>query len=63
MTAIDVKEYFGDKAHTYHWDDEFGDGKRLINHSKKNDDGKQAHLQIHPKRGKIIRIFFGERKE
>lgn len=43
---------------TYHWDDEFDENGVLKYHDKKNPHGNTPHLQIHPNKGKVIRIFF-----
>lgn len=59
MTGKGVKEYFGSKDFTYHWDvikDELG---RIIGHGTNNPDGDMPHLEIHTDND-IIRIFFGE---
>ena len=61
MDAMDVKNYLGNKANTYHWDDEFSEDGWLLHHGKDNLDGEKAHLQIHPKNGKVIRIFFDKK--
>lgn len=52
-------DFYGSRGGTYHWDDKFDSNGVLQFHSDKNPDSKIPHLQIHPKRGKVIRIFFG----
>lgn len=59
MNPMDVKEYYGNKAGTYHWDDTFGEDGCLLDHGPGNRDSTTAHLQIHPEVGNTIRIFFG----
>jgi hypothetical protein len=59
MGPMDVKEFFGSKAGTYHWDDVFDGNGRLLNHNADNIHGQMAHLQIHSDTSTIIRIFFG----
>ena len=58
MDAVDVKNYFGSKGNTYHWDDVFGSDGYLLNHASSNQDATIPHLQIHPQKGGVIRIFF-----
>ena len=58
MDAMDVKNMYGTKANTYHWDTEAGNDGWLLGHSLDNPDGAMPHLQIHPVSGKEIRIFF-----
>ncbi|GFI05056.1 protein RhsC [Lachnospiraceae bacterium] len=60
MDAMDTKNFLGSKDNTYHWDDMFGSDGYLLGHSSSNPDASMAHLQIHPRSGNIIRIFFGE---
>lgn len=55
---MDTKDYFGGKGNTYHWDDTFGSDGYLVGHGPENPDASMPHLQIHPPKGKIIRIFF-----
>ena len=59
MDAMDVKNLYGGKGGTYHWDDVFGSDGYLIGHGANNPDAKMPHLQIHPEKGSVIRIFFG----
>jgi len=59
MDAMDAKNYLGDKANTYHWDDQMGVDGWLVGPGQNNPDGASPHLQIHPEKGKVIRIFFG----
>ena len=49
----------GGKGNTYHWDDTFGLDGYLVGHGAGNSDALMPHLQIHPKKGNVIRIFFG----
>ncbi|RSS87044.1 type IV secretion protein Rhs [Streptomyces sp. WAC05292] len=61
-----TRQYFGDKAGTYHWDDKLGEDGRVLGHGADNRDGDLPHLQVHtfpksPYGGEIIRIFWGER--
>lgn len=49
----------GGKGNTYHWDDVFGSDGYLVGHGAGNPDALMPHLQIHPKKGNVIRIFFG----
>lgn len=58
-TSKEVSDFYG-KGGTYHWDDIFDSEGVLKFHSKTNPDGKVPHLEIHPKKGKIIRIFWEE---
>ena len=58
MDAMDVKNMFGTKANTYHWDDVLGPDGRVLGHGPDNIDGAMQHLQIHPEKGREIRIFF-----
>ena len=58
MDAMDVKNLFGTKANTYHWDDVMGPDGRILGHGPDNIDGAMQHIQIHPERGREIRIFF-----
>lgn len=46
------------KGNTYHWDDTFGSDGYLVGHGLGNPDASMSHLQIHPLRRKVIRIFF-----
>lgn len=58
MDAMDTKNLLGTKGNTYHWDDIIGQDGRVIGHSPTNPDGAMPHLQLHPEKGKVIRIFF-----
>ena len=58
MDSMDTKDYLGGKGNTYHWDDTFGSDGYLVGHGPENPDASMPHLQIHPPKGKIIRIFF-----
>ena len=59
MDAMDAKNLLGGKGNTYHWDDTFGSDGYLLGHGAGNPDATMPHLQIHPKKGNVIRIFFG----
>lgn len=59
MDAMNAKKLLGGKGNTYHWDDTFGSDGFLIGYGVGNFDGTMPHLQIHPKKGNVIRIFFG----
>ena len=58
-SSKEVSNFYGSRGGTYHWDDTFDSNGVLQFHSDKNPDSKTPHLQIHPERGKVIRIFFG----
>ena len=58
MDAMDAKNLFGGKGNTYHWDDIFGSDGYLVGHGAGNPDAQTPHLQIHPQKGNVIRIFF-----
>ena len=58
MDAMSSKELLGSKGNTYHWDDTFGADGYLVGHGAGNPDASMAHLQIHPEKGKIIRVYF-----
>lgn len=60
MDAMDVKRLFGGKGNTYHWDDTFGLDGYLLGHGAGNPDALMQHLQIHPQKGRIIRIYFNK---
>lgn len=60
MGTADSKNLLGSKDKTYRWDDTFGSDGYLLRHGRNNPDAKTPHLPIHPKGGKIIRIFFGK---
>jgi hypothetical protein len=49
---MEVKDFFGSKAGTYHWD-------TVLGHGVDNPHGGLPHLQIHPEKGPTIRIFHG----
>jgi RHS repeat-associated protein len=55
MGPTEVKDMFGEKAGTYHWDTA-GEG-----HGPSNPHGGSDHLQIHTHEGPIIRIFFNSK--
>jgi len=61
LTGTEVKNLFGSKAGTYHWDitmdpNNYG---RVLGHALDNPDGALPHLQIHPfGGGPNIHIFF-----
>lgn len=59
MDAMDAKNLLGGKGSTYHWDDTFDLDGNLIGHGAGNPDSTSPHLQIHPTKGNVIRIFFG----
>ena len=59
MDAMSAKNLLSGKKNTYHWDDIFGSDGYLLKHGTDNPDAKMAHLQIHPEKGSVIRIFFG----
>ena len=58
MNAMDAKNLYGGKGNTYRWDDIFGSDGYLVGHGARNTDALMPHLQIHPQKGKVIRIFF-----
>ncbi len=58
MDAMDAKNFLGGKGNTYHWDDTFGPDGYLTGHGAGNIDVLIPHIQIHPKKGNVIRIFF-----
>lgn len=57
-TGMTVKDYFGSKEFTYHWDVVKDNLGRIIGHGVNNPDGDMPHLEIHTEID-IIRIFFG----
>jgi hypothetical protein len=62
LTATEVKDLFGSKAGTYHWDDNLDSEGGLLDHGADNPHGSLPHLQIHPFEDEeiqdIIRIFY-----
>lgn len=58
MDPMDTKDFLGGKGNTYHWDDTFGPDGYLLDHGPGNPDAQMPHLQIHPPKGSVIRIFF-----
>lgn len=46
------------KSNTYHWDTQFGPDGRLEGHGPDNPHATIPHLQLHPDKGPIVRIFF-----
>lgn len=58
MDAMDAKNLLGGKANTYHWDDVVGPDGFLLGHSPANPDSIMKHLQIHPEKENVIRLFF-----
>lgn len=58
VTGMDAKNLLGGKGNTYHWDDIFGSDGYLVGHGAGNPDAQMPHLQIHPQKGIVIRIFF-----
>ena len=57
-SASMVKEYFGSKAGTYHWDEVVDVTGRVAGHAVDNVHGAMRHVQIHLAiTGKLIRIF------
>ncbi len=54
----EIKQLFDSKEATFHWDDVFGEDGRLLNHDATNPHAEVPHLQIHPRKAKIIRILF-----
>ena len=58
MDAMDARNLLGGKGNTYHWDDIFGSDGYLVGHGAGNLDAQMPHLQIHPQKGSVIRIFF-----
>ena len=61
--AMDAKKFLSGKGNTYHWDDTFGPDGHLTGHGAGNPDALIPHIQIHPKKGNVIRIFFKYRGE
>lgn len=59
VDAMDAKNFLGGKGNTYHWDDIFGSDGYLLGHGSGNPDATMPHPQIHPKKGNVIRVFFG----
>nr|WP_233580466.1 RHS repeat-associated core domain-containing protein [Streptomyces triticirhizae] len=53
-----TRQYFGEKRGTYHWDDQLGEGGRVLGHGPGNRDGDLPHLQIHTFEGPIVRVFW-----
>ena len=58
-TAMEAKEILGAKANTYHWDDALDELGQLAGHRLDDPSSQFQHLQIHPEKGAIVRIFFG----
>ena len=56
---MEVKNYYGTKKGTYHWDEALDADGNLAGHAPNNSDGLYRHLQIHTWKGDVIRIFFG----
>ncbi len=54
----EIKRLFDGKERTFHWDDVFGDDGRLLNHDAPNPHAEVPHLQLHPKKRNVLRIFF-----
>ncbi len=54
----EIKRLFRSKEDTFHWDDVLGEDGRLLNHNATNPHAGVPHLQLHPKKTKIIRILF-----
>ncbi len=57
MSGTEVKNLFGSKKNTYHWDDQLDNSGRVLGHGLKNTDGALPHLQIHTETN-VIHIFF-----
>jgi hypothetical protein len=53
-----VKEIFGSKNMTIHWDEILDEAGRVTGHGSDNIHGMLPHVQIHDEFGNIIRIFF-----
>jgi RHS repeat-associated protein len=60
LTAMETKSLLGSKANTYHWDDALDELGHLADHELGHPDSRFRHLQLHPKEGSVIRIFFGD---
>lgn len=58
MSGPEVKEFFGSKSGTYHWDTQLDSTGRVVGHGPNNPDGAMPHLQIHTHEGDIVHIFF-----
>ncbi|MFO0576889.1 MAG: DUF6531 domain-containing protein [Polyangia bacterium] len=58
MTGPEVKNLFGEKKGTYHWDTQLDSTGRVVGHGPSNPDGAMPHLQVHTHDGDIIHIFF-----
>ncbi|TYQ15489.1 UNVERIFIED_CONTAM: RHS repeat-associated protein [Acetivibrio alkalicellulosi] len=58
MSATEAKNFFGNKAGTYHWDDALDLLGRVTGHGSGNMHGELPHLQIHTWEGNIIRVFY-----
>ena len=55
-----VREFFGSKRGTYHWDDLLDESGRVSGHGAGNVHGELPHIQIHDKNtGGVTRIFYG----
>ena len=52
-TGKQVRDFYGSKSGTYHWD-------TIAGHGTLNPHGIAPHLQIHTHDGPIVRIFFGD---
>jgi RHS repeat-associated protein len=60
VSAMETKLLFGEKANTYHWDDALDAFGQLAGHSSGHPDSRFRHLQIHRRKGPVMRIFFGD---
>ncbi len=58
LSPDETKKLKGGKGGTYHWDEILDDEGRVTGHGGDNTHGDLPHLQIHPKQGKVIRIFY-----
>jgi len=54
----EVKNVFGTKSGTYHWDIGLDNEGRVIGHGDTNPHGNLPHVQIHDENGDVIHIFF-----
>jgi len=54
----EVKNVFGTKSGTYHWDIGLDSEGHVIGHGDTNPHGNLPHVQIHDENGDTIRIFF-----
>ena len=58
MSASEVKDLYGSKANTYHWDTVRGTDGLIEGHGTGNPDGLWLHLQIYDSFGNKTTIFF-----